>query len=153
MPKQSAGILLFRRKNGKAEFFLVHPGGPFWAKKDDGAWSIPKGEFDDGEDALTVAIREFEEETGVKLRGEFKPLAPIKQKGGKTVYSWFVEGNVDETKIVSNTFEMEWPPKSGVKKTFPEVDRAGWFLPETAVQKINEKQAGILRELILLLES
>src|SRR5215213_3631339 len=110
---KSAGILLFRRNKQNIEFFLVHPGGPFWAKKDAGAWSIPKGEYNDNEDALAAAKREFEEETGQSIAGDFIELKPLKQKGGKIVQAYAVEGDVDADNIRSNTFEMEWPPKSG----------------------------------------
>jgi len=147
MKKQSAGILLYRLTNGPLEVMLVHPGGPFWAKKDLGGWSIPKGEFTDGEDALAVAQREFFEETGQEMPGPFHALKPIIQKGGKTVYAWAVEGELDTQNITSNTFEMEWPPKSGQMKSFPEIDRGEWFDIETAKQKLNEKQCGFLEEL------
>src|SRR6476619_5277006 len=110
--KQSAGILLYRRVNNSLEVFLIHPGGPFWKNKDEGAWSIPKGEFNDSEDPLKAAIREFEEETGNVISGNFKQLKPIKQKGGKIVYAWSIEGNLDADKIKSNTFQIEWPYKS-----------------------------------------
>ena len=147
MGKQSAGILLYRFREGKMEIFLLHPGGPFWAKKDEGAWSIPKGEFEEGEDPLEVAIREFEEETGQKISGDFKLLQPVKQKGGKIIYAWAVEGEADANSITSNTFEMEWPPKSGRISVFPEVDKAAWFKVEEAKKKINEKQAELIEEL------
>ena len=145
----SAGILLFRLP---FEVFLVHPGGPFWAKKDDGAWSIPKGEYSPDEDPLSAAIREFEEETGYKIKehiikDHFISLRPQKLKSGKIVHAWAVEGNVDASQIRSNTFEMEWPPRSGKMKSFPEVDRAAWFDAETARKKINERQVGFVDEL------
>lgn len=145
---KSAGILLFRRNNKQIEFFLVHPGGPFWAKKDAGAWSIPKGEYGDEEDALSAARREFEEETGQTVSGNFIPLQPLKQKGGKLVQAFAVEGDIDAGNIRSNTFEMEWPPRSGKRRSFPEVDRAGWFDAATAKEKINEKQAALVHELL-----
>ena len=148
MSKKSAGILLFRLVNKKPELFLVHPGGPFWAKKDEGAWSIPKGEFDDSEDALEAAKREFSEETGVNIEGEFIVLSPAKQKSGKTVYAWAVEGDIDPSKIKSNHFEMEWPPRSGKMKSFPEIDKAGWFDVKEALQKINSGQASLIREIV-----
>ena len=148
MSKKSAGILLFRLVNKKPELFLVHPGGPFWAKKDEGAWSIPKGEFDDSEDALEAAKREFSEETGVNIEGEFIVLSPAKQKSGKTVYAWAVEGDIDPSKIKSNHFEMEWPPRSGKMKSFPEIDKAAWFDVKEALQKINSGQASLIRELV-----
>src|SRR5215212_7662130 len=121
---KSAGILLFRRINKQIEFFLVHPGGPFWAKKDLGAWSIPKGEYTDGEEPLQAACREFEEETGQAVTGDFIELKPLRQKSGKIVQAWAVEGDMDADNIRSNMFEMEWPPGSGKKKSFPEVDKA-----------------------------
>ena len=135
------------------KIFLVHPGGPFWAKKDDGVWTIPKGEFDDDEDPLSAAKREFEEETGIKISGEFTPLKPIKQKSGKLVYAWAVEGDVDATKIKSNEFEIEWPPKSGKMKTFPEIDKAAWFDMHEANKKIIDAQLPLIRELEAKLKS
>lgn len=147
MKTQSAGILLYRPKNGHTEVLLVHPGGPFWAKKDAGTWSIPKGEFTDDEDPLTAAKREFEEETGTAVDGNFVPLAPIRQKSGKRVYVWALEHDLDNSRIQSNTFEMEWPPKSGRMQTYPEVDRAEWFDLAAARQKINPAQAAFLDEL------
>lgn len=146
MAKQSAGILLYRRNKG-LEVFLVHPGGPFFLKKDLGSWSIPKGEWTKGEDALAAAVREFKEETGTDLDGDFVALTPIRQKGGKTVYAWALEGNIDAGHIVSNTFSLQWPPRSGKQQEFPEVDRAGWFGVEEAKQKINEAQTGFIAEL------
>ena len=147
MAKQSAGILLYRFSNEQLQVFLVHPGGPFFKNKDDGAWSIPKGEFLDDEEALTAAKREFEEETGASIDGKFIPLEPIIQKSGKKVYAWAVEGNIDHKTIFSNTFEIEWPPRSGKKQSFPEVDRAGWFDTETAKVKIIPAQVGLLESL------
>ena len=126
---------------------LVHPGGPFWAKKDDGAWSVPKGEFDDSEDALSAAKREMEEETGIKAEGNFIELTPVKQKNGKMVYAWALEKNIDAADIKSNSFEIEWPPKSGKKKSFPEIDRAGWFTTEEAMKKILAAQLPLINEL------
>ncbi|MCF0070205.1 NUDIX domain-containing protein [Dyadobacter sp. CY261] len=146
MAGRSAGILLFRRKMG-LEVLLVHPGGPFFARKDLGAWSIPKGEYDDPEDALAAARREFAEETGMAIDGDFLPLAAIKQKGGKEVKAWAVEGDIDAEQIVSNVFEIEWPPRSGKMRSFPEVDRAEWFDIPTARTKINERQSAFLDEL------
>jgi predicted NUDIX family NTP pyrophosphohydrolase len=146
--RTSAGILLYRRKAKELEIFLVHPGGPFWKGKEMGAWSIPKGEFTEGEDPLTVAKREFEEETGQTVDGNFVELTPIKQKGGKMVYAWAVEGNADAGNIVSNTFKTEWPYKSGKWITIPEVDKAGWFSVEEAKEKINSAQAGLIEELV-----
>ena len=147
MAKKSAGILLFRRKNKLLEVFLVHPGGPFWAKKDDGAWSIPKGEFDDNEDALTAAKREFKEETGKAIEGKFIELSPIKQKSGKMVYAWAIEGDLDPATIKSNHFEIEWPPRSGKMKSFPEIDKADWFKEDEALKKINTGQTALVEEL------
>ena len=147
MPKQSAGILLYRKMNKILEVFLVHPGGPYWIKKDDGAWSIPKGEFEDDEDPLTAAKREFEEETGIKISGEFIQLNPIKQKSGKMVHAWAVEGDIDPSKIKSNDFEIEWPPKSGKMKSFPEIDKAAWFNLNEAAIKINAGQSLLTKEL------
>lgn len=151
MPKHSAGILLYRKTTSGIEFFLVHPGGPFFKNKDDGAWSIPKGEFTDGEDTLAAARREFEEETGLALNGHFIALTPIKQKGGKIVQAWAVEGDMDAGSIVSNTFTIEWPPRSGKMAAFPEIDRAAWFNYETALIKINAAQAGLVEEVVRLI--
>jgi len=147
MSKQSAGILLYRMLGKKLEVFLVHPGGPFWKNKDIGAWTIPKGEFDGNETALDAAVREFREETGHVLPGPFNPLVPIRQKGGKQVFAWSTAGDLDPTTIVSNTFEMEWPPRSGRKQSFPEVSKGAWFDLETAAQVINPAQKALLQEL------
>jgi predicted NUDIX family NTP pyrophosphohydrolase len=147
MPKRSAGILMYRRGDKGLELLLVHPGGPFWRKRDAGAWSIPKGEYSPGEDPLAVAAREFEEETGARARGEFQPLGELIQKGGKIVAAWAVEGDLDPATINSNTFEIEWPPKSGRKATFPEIDRAGWFSPEQAREKILPSQSPFITRL------
>lgn len=144
MPKQSAGLLMYRFKEGELELFLVHPGGPFWARKDEGAWSIPKGEYLPGEDPLEVARREFQEETGLVAQGEFQELPEIRQAGGKRVRTWTFAGDCDPSLIVSNTFSMEWPPKSGRFAEFPEVDRAGWFDVETARTKILASQIPIV---------
>ncbi len=149
--KQSAGILLYRRTRKTIEFFLVHPGGPFWIKKDAGAWSIPKGEYADDELPLQAARREFKEETGRSISGNFIPLSPVKLKSGKTINAWAVEGDIDEKNIQSNTFEVEWPARSGIKKTFPEVDKAGWFDAETAKRKLNERQAPLIDEALRLI--
>ncbi|HSQ78252.1 MAG TPA: NUDIX domain-containing protein [Nitrospirota bacterium] len=148
MSRTSAGILLYRWKNSVLGVFLVHPGGPFFAKKDEGAWSVPKGELDEGEDALAAARREFGEETGCKAEGDFIPLSPIIQKNGKTVLAWALEGDCDAASIKSNTFTLEWPPKSGRIQDFPEVDRAGWFTIDAAKKKINPGQAALLDELL-----
>jgi predicted NUDIX family NTP pyrophosphohydrolase len=148
MPKRSAGIVLYRLKNRELEIFLVHPGGPFWINKDAGAWSIPKGEIEEGEDPLAVAVREFKEETGQQITGDFEQLQPVKQKAGKIITAWAVKGNVDENRIISNTFEIEWPPKSGKMRAFPEIDKAEWFGIADARDKINPGQVGLLDELI-----
>ena len=152
MNKKSAGILLFRFRNDLLEIFLAHPGGPFWKNKDAGIWSIPKGEFDN-EEPLEAAIREFREETGTTIRGEFIPLLPIKQKGGKTIFAFAVEGDINAEKIVSNKFEIEWPPHSGRKEEFPEMDRAEWFSVTEARKKINPAQAALIDQLEQKLES
>jgi len=148
---QSAGILMYRQKNGQLEVLLVHPGGPFFKNKDAGTWSIPKGEFLSDEEPLTAAKREFMEETGSAVDGDFIPLNPVKLKSGKIIYAWAIEGDIDHETIFSNLFEMEWPPKSGKKQSFPEVDRAGWFYAEEAILKINTAQAALVAELLLKL--
>lgn len=138
MPQRSAGLLIYRRTAGVMEFLLVHPGGPFWARKDEGAWSIPKGLIDDKEDELDAARREAEEELGVAIDGDFQPVGSYKQPGGKTVIAWSVEADIDVDAVRSNTFTMEWPPRSGAMKEFPEVDKAGWFsLPEAGTKILN----------------
>lgn len=149
MPSQSAGLLLFRTNQQQLEVLLVHPGGPFWAKKDAGAWSIPKGEFDDGADPLAAAMREFEEETGSAIgqADHAIALAPLKQPGGKVVYAWAVEADFEPAQLKSNTFSTEWPPKSGRQQEFPEVDRAAWFSLDEAREKILKGQAGFLGQL------
>lgn len=147
MGKQSAGILLYRTTEGKLQVFLVHPGGPFFKNKDDGSWSVPKGEFQDDEDPLEAAKREFEEETGQTITGEFIKLNPIIQKGGKKVQVWAVAGDINHLTIKSNLFEMEWPPRSGKQQSFPEVDRAAWFDIEIAKVKVNPAQAELINEL------
>jgi predicted NUDIX family NTP pyrophosphohydrolase len=149
MVKQSAGILLYRKNDNHLQVFLVHPGGPFFKNKDAGVWSVPKGEFLDDEDALTAAKREFKEETGQAVDGNFIPLNPVFLKSGKKVYAWAVEGDIDHETIFSNLFEIEWPPKSGRKQLFPEIDRAGWFDVKTAKLKINLGQSKLLEELEL----
>ena len=154
MPKQSAGLLPYRKIANFLEVFLVHPGGPFWAKKGDGAWSIPKGEFTPGEDPLTAAQREFHEETGLSIDGPFTPLIPVKQPGGKIVHAWSVEfPSLDPSLIRSNTFFLEWPPRSGKSREFPEVDRAAWFDLATAQQKILPGQLPLLLQLAQRLAS
>ena len=147
MAKTSAGLLLFRETSGGLEVLLVHPGGPFWSRKDDGAWSLPKGEFEEGEDPLAAARREFAEETGTAADGEAIPLGSLKQPGGKTVHAWAVRGDFDPDLLRSNTFLLEWPPKSGRMREFPEVDRAGWFPVAIAMRKILKGQAGFLERL------
>ncbi|MGQ0702949.1 MAG: NUDIX domain-containing protein [Gemmatimonadales bacterium] len=151
MPKRSAGILLFRRVRGELEVFLVHPGGPFWARKDLGAWTIPKGEIEPGEEPAAVARREFEEETGALIREKMVPLATIKQAGGKIVEAWAVEGDFDPERLRSNTFTMEWPPRSGRSQEFPEVDRAAWFGLAEARAKFLPSQLPLLDRLAELL--
>ena len=150
MSKKSAGLLMFRRRNAFIEVLLVHPGGPFWSKKDIGSWSLPKGEYED-EDPLQVARREFEEETGYPVTGDFLPLTPLRQSSGKIVSAWAVEGNCDAAGIKSNTFLLEWPPRSGRQQEFPEVDRADWFSLSLAREKILKGQAGFLDQLEQLL--
>jgi predicted NUDIX family NTP pyrophosphohydrolase len=145
--KESAGIVLYRYYDSSLEIFLVHPGGPFWKNKDAGAWSIPKGEFDKGEDPLEAAKREFHEETGCSVDGSFIALRPARQPGGKVVHAWAVEGDCEAESIKSNSFTMEWPPRSGQRKEFLEVDRAGWFSLELARQKILKGQVILLDEL------
>lgn len=144
--RQSAGILLYRKKAGGLQFFLVHPGGPFWQGKDAGAWTIPKGEFTD-EAPLAAAQREFREETGYTVDGPFMPLTAVKQKAGKLVHAWAAEGDIDPNSIVSNTFRAEWPYKSGKWQSYPEVDKAGWFSFDEACEKIKPAQVAFLVEL------
>jgi predicted NUDIX family NTP pyrophosphohydrolase len=148
MPKKSAGILMYKRVDSGVRVLLVHPGGPFWAKKDAGAWQIPKGEYDDGEDALACAKREFAEELGGQPAGDFRALGEVIQSGGKRVTAWAVEGDFDVGALVSNTFEVEWPPKSGRRQSFPEVDRAAWFAPEEAQAKILPAQRAFVERLL-----
>jgi predicted NUDIX family NTP pyrophosphohydrolase len=150
MPTHSAGLLLYRRRR-ELEVLLVHPGGPFWVKKDAQAWSIPKGEFGAGEDSLSAARREFREETGLSIDGMFRALTPVKQPGGKIVHAWAVEGDCDPAAIVSNTFTLEWPPRSGRMQTFPEIDRAGWFPIAVAREKIHKGQVALLDALEAML--
>ena len=152
MPKASAGLLLFRCVNGTPQVLLAHPGGPFWARKDDGAWMIPKGEIDVGEDPLAAAQREFTEETGGVASGDFIPLQPRRQAGGKLVHVWAVYGDFDPSRLTSNTFTMEWPPRSGKQKAFPEVDRAAWLTFTDARRKILDSQRGFLDELEQILQ-
>ena len=151
MAKQSAGLLLYRRRGGALEVLLVHPGGPFWARKDRAAWSIPKGELDPAEELLRAAQREFAEETGLVVAGDFRPLEPVRQPGGKVVHAFALEAEVDPAAIRSNSFEMEWPPGSGRRQAFPEVDRAGWFTLDQAREKIHKGQVPLLEQLQALL--
>lgn len=147
LQKKSSGLLLYRRTKGFLEVFLIHPGGPYWVQKDLGAWSIPKGEIEPKEDPLAAARREFLEETGFRLEGPFEPLAPVTQRGGKVVLCWATEGDCDPALAKSNTFVLEWPPRSGKLQEFPEVDRASFFTLEEAATKINLAQARFLVEL------
>jgi predicted NUDIX family NTP pyrophosphohydrolase len=145
--KISAGILVYRFTSGVLEVFLVHPGGPFWAKRDQGSWSIPKGELDDGAGLLETAKREFREETGLPIEGEFVELTPSRQPSGKRVHAWAVNGEIDPSCVKSNTFSMEWPPRSGKQQEFPEVDRGQWFAMPEAYEKLLPGQRGFLEEL------
>jgi predicted NUDIX family NTP pyrophosphohydrolase len=144
--KRSAGVLAYRFTH-ELQVFLVHPGGPFFKNKDAGAWTIPKGEILEDEEPLAAAQREFREETGFSVSGDFKELTPIKQKGGKVVLAWAIEKDFDETKVVSNTFQIEWPPKSSKMQTFPEVDKAGWFSIDEAKVKVNPAQVDFIDEI------
>ena len=145
--KTSAGILLYRFNKKNIEVFLVHPGGPFWKNKDEGAWSVPKGEYEKDEDPLKAAIREFKEETGISIEGDFISLKPVKLKSGKLVKAWALEKDIDATAVKSNTFLLEWPPRSGKKIEVPEVDKAEWFTIPEAKKKINAGQLPLLDEL------
>ena len=145
--RRSAGIVLYRLRAGGLEVLLIHPGGPFWKNRDEGAWSIPKGEYGEGEDALAAARREFTEETGFPIEGVFHELAPVRQRSGKVVRAWAVEGDCDATAIRSNTFSMEWPPRSGRIGEFPEADRGAWFGLEEARRRILAAQLPLLEEL------
>ena len=151
MARTSAGLLLYRWREGRLEVFLVHPGGPFWARKDEGAWSIPKGEFTAGEDPLLAARREVEEETGLVPDGAFVALSPLRQAGGKIVHAFALEGDCEPAAIRSNSFTIEWPPRSGERREFPEVDRAAWFALAEAKRKILKSQLGLLEQLVELL--
>ena len=153
MAKRSAGILLYRLRDGELQVFLAHPGGPFWARKDDGAWTIPKGEIGEGEEPLQAAQREFLEETGFPIGSEFRPLEPLKQSGGKSVHAWAVEADCDPSLLRSNLFSLEWPPKSGQTREFPEVDRAAWFTIPQAREKILKGQIGFIDQLVGLLHN
>jgi predicted NUDIX family NTP pyrophosphohydrolase len=151
MPKRSSGILMYRQPGAGIELLLVHPGGPFWAKKDWGAWSIPKGEYTESEDPLTAAKREFEEETGTRPHGDFLSLGDIVQAGRKIVTVWALEGDFDPSTLKSNQFELEWPPKSGRRASFPEVDRAVWFSPPDARRKILPGQSEFIARLLTMI--
>lgn len=147
--KTSSGILLYRFKNSRTEVMLVHPGGPLWTKKDTGAWSIPKGEFDpETEEPVAAAVREFSEETGQAIQGDFISLGTVRQKSGKIVHCFALESDFDSDTLQSNTFEMEWPPRSGIQKSFPEIDRAEWFDLNTAALKINTAQVAFIGRLL-----
>jgi predicted NUDIX family NTP pyrophosphohydrolase len=150
MPKRSAGILLYRVRRGAVEVLLVHPGGPFWARRDLGAWSIPKGEYTDGEDPLAAALREFREEIGQEPppAGELLELGTVRQRGGKVLTAWAGAGDLDPAAIAGGSFTMEWPPRSGRHREFPEVDRAGWFDPDTAREKLLAAQAELVDRLL-----
>jgi predicted NUDIX family NTP pyrophosphohydrolase len=151
--KVSAGLILYRRQRGELEFLLVHLGGPFWAKKDDGAWFLPKGEVNPGEDERAAAIREFQEETGIAMESAAKliPLGTVKHKSGKLVHAWALEGDCDPAAVRSNTFEIEWPPRSGKKQTFPEIDRAAFYTLAAAEKKMHPTEFAFLSRLVSLL--
>lgn len=152
MAKLSAGLLMYRFRDNTLEVFIVHPGGPFWKGKDDGAWSIPKGEYEEGEDPLEAAKREFMEETGIVANGLFKPLSTLKQPSGKKITAWAYEGDCDPSLVKSNTFTIEWPPRSGKQAEFPEIDKAAWFAVSVARQKLLKGQVGFIDELCNLLK-
>lgn len=147
MPKHSAGLLLYRRRGGQLQVFLVHPGGPFWAHRETGAWSIPKGECEPSEDALSAAKREFREETGFSIEGEFVELTPLRQPSGKIVHAWAVEADCDASAVKSNTFALEWPPRSRKMQEIPEIDRAEWFGMTAARRKIHPGQIRLLDQI------
>ncbi|MEN5307688.1 NUDIX domain-containing protein [Chryseobacterium cucumeris] len=151
--KTSSGILLFKKEKDSLYYFLVHPGGPFWRNKDSGAWSIPKGEILPDEDPLVRALTEFKEETGKVAEGQFIELSPIRQKGGKTVYAWALEGDIDTSGLYSNSFPLEWPPKSGKIIEIPEVDQWEWFASEEAQKRINPAQKDLITELESILKN
>ena len=148
--KWSAGILMFRKRESSLQLFLVHPGGPFWRNKDAGAWSIPKGEYEEGKDPLAAAKREFLEETGIEADGEFLPLGEIKQPSGKVITAWALEGDCEPSAVRSNMFSMQWPPKSGRQQEFPEVDRAAWFSVMEAKKRIVKGQIGFIDRVVAL---
>jgi predicted NUDIX family NTP pyrophosphohydrolase len=148
MGQISAGVLVYRITGEGPRFLLAHPGGPFWAKRDDGAWTVPKGLVEEGEDVLAAARREFGEETGLRIDGDVQPLQPLKQKGGKVVHAFLAQADLDIGAFRSNLFEMPWPPRSGKIQAFPEVDRIGWFAPDQALRKILPGQAGFIGEAI-----
>jgi predicted NUDIX family NTP pyrophosphohydrolase len=145
--KQSAGLLMFRRRSTELEVFLVHPGGPYWSKKDAGAWTLPKGEYEAGEEPLATARREFREETGFDAHEPFIELGSVRQKSGKVVLAWAFEGNCDRAQLVSNTCEIEWPPRSAKRIEIPEVDRGAWFSPAQAAKSIRQEQQPLLQRL------
>lgn len=151
MAAQSAGLLLYRQRGDAVEVFLAHPGGPFWKNRDEGVWTIPKGLIQPGEEPLAAACREFTEETGIAPTGPFLPLGSIKQKGGKTVEAWAFAGDADPDAVRCNTFQMEWPPRSGKYIDVPEIDRCGWFDPQTAKIKLNAAQAEFIDRLLVML--
>lgn len=153
MPKRSAGLLMYRQQGKSLEVFLVHPGGPLWAKKDKGAWTIPKGEYEPDENPLAAARREFEEETGFQASGEFLDLGSIKQKSGKIVTAWAFEGNCDPSQLKSNICEIEWPPRSGRQLEIPEVDRGRWVSINEASEYLREEQRELLRRLSEIVQS
>jgi predicted NUDIX family NTP pyrophosphohydrolase len=148
MPKFSAGLLMYRRRDGQLEVFIVHPGGPFWAKKDLGSWTIPKGEYLEGEDPLQAARREFQEETGFTAEASVTALGDLKQPSGKILTAWAFEGDCDPTQLKSNTFPLEWPPRSGRQTEFPEIDRGAWFSMEAAREKLLPGQRPLLDRLL-----
>jgi len=143
--RRSAGIILYRKRHGSTEIFLVHPGGPYWAKRDEGSWSIPKGEYEEGEEAIDAARREFLEETGVAVNGPFLALRPVRQPSGKIITAWAAEGELDPARLRSNSFSLEWPPKSGITQSFPEVDRGAWFSLTEARDKLSPGQLPLLQ--------
>lgn len=148
---QSAGVLLYRRHKGELEVFLVHPGGPYWRGKDNGAWTLPKGKISEGETPFEAAKREFHEETGSEAKGHFQELTPLKQPSGKIIHVWAVEGEIDPATLKSNTIEMEWPPRSGIQREFPEIDDGRWYPVQAAYEKLLPGQRGFLDQLKRLL--